>query len=370
MSKFFIIFLSVYSAMHFLFFLRIRVLFPEGRWIRWIPALFLALMIFAPIGTRLLERAGHETLAQITAPVAFFWMGFIFLGFAAVLLMNIFDLFSYGINRMAGLNLPSLSGKTPVLVMLGCLGVLCIYGFFEARHIRTEQISILTDKLPPGVEKLRIVQISDVHLGLLTRDKGLKKISERIRSLSPDILVCTGDLVDGSLSHLPELSDILKNIRPPYGKYAVTGNHEYYAGLDDSVKFMEKSGFSVLQGQARTVDSLINIAGVDDRPANGATQEHILLSSVQNGLFTLFLKHRPLVAEETHGLFDLQLSGHTHGGQIFPFRYIVSVPFPFVSGYYELPKGSRLYTSRGTGTWGPQMRILSPPEITVFELTR
>jgi len=369
MLRFIFVFLSIYSLMHALFFLRVRVLF-SGRLVQRWAILFLIIMIAAPFICRTLEKTGYETLTRATAFIAFNWMGFIFLCFVPVFFMGIADFFSWAINTLARMNLPSFSGKTPVLFMLGAVMLLSVYGFMEARNLKIEELHIATDKLPPGTDSIRIVQVSDIHLGLLVREAWLKIIIEKIKLLNPDILVSTGDIVDGDIDHLSELSDLFQEIRPQYGKYAVTGNHEYYAGLEQSLAFMQKAGFVMLRGEAQTVNSLINIVGVDDRHKGGSAQEFSLLSSVQNGLFTLFLKHQPAVAEKNFGLFDLQLSGHTHGGQIFPFRLLTSRFFPFLKGYYDLPKGSGIYTNRGTGTWGPQMRILSPPEITVIELKR
>jgi len=365
MSKFLAVFLSVYSLMHLLFFLRIRILLPS-RTGRWIAALFLLIMILAPLMSRILEQQGYDLPARIMAFAGFYWMGFIFLGFVAAVLMGGIDILSYSIRQTC-----PCSGKMPVIFMLASVIAVCIYGIIEALHPRIEYLHLVTHKLPTGTGHLRIVHISDLHLGMLTSNKRVKGIADKIQSLNPDILVCTGDMVDVSDHHLKGLSDIFNEIRPRYGKYAVTGNHEYYAGIKNSLEFMQDCGFTVLRGKAETVPSLINIAGVDDSVIGGTVQESVLLSSsAENGLFTLFLKHRPIVRQESLGLFDLQLSGHTHGGQIFPFRFIVSVPFPFLRGYYGLPKGSGIYVNRGTGTWGPQMRVFSPPEITVIELER
>jgi hypothetical protein len=154
------------------------------------------------------------------------------------------------------------------------------------------------------------------------------------------------------------------------GKFAVIGNHEYYPGLEQSLGFLKRAGFFMMRNEAITVKGSLNIAGIDD-PAVGITvDETAVLSSVQNGLFTLYLKHRPNVPDATLGLFDLQLSGHTHRGQIYPFNYIVSIPYPYLNGFFSLEQGSYLYTSRGTGTWGPPIRILSPPEVTIIDIVR
>lgn len=369
MSKFLALFLSIYSLMHLLFFLRVRVLLP-GKTARAFFALFLAIMILTPLLSRILEKSGYDLPARIAGFAGFYWMGFIFLGSVAAILMSATDILSSLILRLTPFDFPALSGKKPVLVMLASLIFLCIYGIIEARQIRIASLHLKTHKLPAGTESFRIVQISDLHLGIFTRAGSVREIADKIRSLNPDILVCTGDMVDGAAHSLKGLSDIFNEIRPEYGKYAVTGNHEYYAGLDHSIAFMQDCGFTVLRGKAETLPSLITVAGIDDWVADRAVQEAALLSSAQKGLFVLFLKHRPVVRKETLGTFDLQLSGHTHGGQIFPFRFIVSAFFPFLRGYYELSGGSGIYVNPGTGTWGPQMRIFSPPEITLIELKR
>ncbi|MDM8524442.1 metallophosphoesterase [Desulfococcaceae bacterium HSG8] len=365
---FLLVFFLVYTFMHTMFFLRARVILPDGRLAYWLSHLFLLLMILAPVASRVLEKNGHDLTARISAFIGFYWMGFIFLAFVGAFLMNVFDLFSRIMNYAFRFNIPLLSGKLPVIVMTGFVIALCIYGAIAARGITTEHIHIVTDKLPAGMERLRIVQISDVHLGLITRSRRLKIITGKVKSLSPDILVCTGDLVDGRIDHIPELSELLNQVRPRYGKYAVTGNHEYYAGIDYSLEFMKQSGFIVLRGETKVIQGIINIAGFDDPSIYRSFHEKHILSFADNDLFTLLLRHQPIVPEETLGLFDLQLSGHTHGGQIFPFNFIVGIPFPYLRGYYELPKGSGIYTNRGTGTWGPQIRVLSPPEITVVEV--
>jgi uncharacterized protein len=378
MSKFIITFLTVYGAMHVLVYHRIRVLLPDRWFVQGLAVVFLIVMATAPISTRLLERNGYELPARWMGHAGFYWMGFVFLAFTIVLLMGAYDAFSWGVNGLTHLGLPYLTGRLPALLMVLLVSALCVHGFFEARHIRVERVQIETSKLPQGVNKIKIAQISDVHLGLIVRDDRLRIILDRVHSEAPDILVSTGDLVDGMIDHLPELSTAFERIQPPYGKYAVTGNHEVYAGLDRSEDFIRKSGFTLLRGEAKTINPLINIVGVDDpavrrsNPAQSSTtaQEVCLLSSVQNNLFTLLLRHRPEVPEETLGLFDLQLSGHTHRGQIFPFNFVVATQYPLLNGYYELAKNSKLYTSRGSGTWGPPIRVGAPPEVTIIELVR
>jgi predicted MPP superfamily phosphohydrolase len=202
----------------------------------------------------------------------------------------------------------------------------------------------------------------------------MEKILAIVRAEKPDIFISTGDLVDAQINHLPGLVELLSKIEARHGKFAITGNHEYYAGLDKALAFTRACGFTLLRGTAAS-SGVINIAGVDD-PAGvqlkleKPVSEKTLLSKLPRGKFTLLLKHQPRLDRGALGLFDLQLSGHTHKGQIWPFTWLSALTYPLNAGRFDLANGSVLYVSRGTGTWGPPIRFLSPPEVTVIELVR
>ena len=153
----------------------------------------------------------------------------------------------------------------------------------------------------------------------------------------------------------------------------MTGNHEFYAGIDDAIDFIARAGFILLRGEVATAAGVIDLAGVDDPTIrrlglHGGLSDQEVLSLGRGNHFTILLKHQPLVENDAPGAFDLQLSGHTHRGQIFPFSLITSRFFPYHSGNFHLEKDALLHVSRGTGTWGPPIRFLSPPEITVIDL--
>ena len=248
-----------------------------------------------------------------------------------------------------------------------------VWGAFEAWDIRLEELHIQSDKIPPALNGMHIVQISDVHLGLIVQHKRLAKILAAVRKAKPDLLVSTGDLVDGQINNLEGLAELIQEIKPRFGKYAVTGNHEFYAGLDESLAFTRKAGFTVLRQEGYTLTEGLNIAGVDD-PAGGyfireaRISERELLQKLDPTNFTLLLKHRPIADGRSLGLFDLQLSGHTHKGQIFPFNIVTMLYFPIHWGCLNPVDHCYLYVSRGSGTWGPPIRFLSPPEVTLIEL--
>lgn len=375
MSLFLIIFFLVYGGMHLYFFLKLKVAFSFSLSAGIPLALFLLLMTSAPVIVRLLERSSYEFTARIVAYVGFCWMGFILLFVSIAIVIDAYRLGAILISHISSWEvlpyLPSkqLSFSLPFILSL----IISFYGYFEARAITTERVIIKTEKIPKNIGRFTIAQISDVHLGLMIQNKRLNKIVDVIKKEKPDIIVSTGDLVDGMKDDVNGLSVVIAAIETPYGKYAVTGNHEYYAGLDHAVDFTKKSGFLLLRGRGVTVSNILNIVGVDDRAGKNfegwhAVDEYNLLAALPQDKFTILLKHRPEVDEKIIGLFDLQLSGHTHKGQIFPFGLLVKFSYEKIAGLYHLGKGSKLYTNRGTGTWGPPLRFLSPPEVTIIEL--
>ena len=370
MGWFLFTFLSVYSGMNALIYYKARVLLPQRGGVHAFLALFLVLMLVAPIGIRLLERNGYVEPARLLACIGYNWMGFVFLSLWGFLAVGIIGLVFRLVNVLARSGLPPITGKCSTAAVFAAALVTCVYGYMEAHSIRVERSVIKTEKLPPGVDRLKIAQVSDVHLGLLNGKERLRKIVDLIRAEQPDLLAATGDVVDGDMAKNGDIHELWQQIRPRLGKYAATGNHEYYAGLAQALEAIEHSGFRILRGEGVTAEKTLNIVGVED-PAGGVpVDEGGLLASSRNGLFTLFLKHRPEVSEKSRGHFDLQLSGHTHRGQIFPFRFFTGMIYPMQNGLHALGGGSFLYASRGAGTWGPPIRVLSPPEIGIIELVR
>jgi len=322
---------------------------------------------------RFLERSGMELSARLVAYIGYTWLGVLFLFSSYLFVFDIYHiLISAGrLISHKDLSFLVLPVRTAFFLPLVLSLLTSLYGYFEARNIRTEHIEIKTNKIPEAVGRLRIVQISDVHLGLIVREERLKRILDIVKKADPDIFVETGDLVDGEVCRLNGLSNMLKDINPRAGKYAITGNHEFYAGFEQAKCFIRDSGFTLLRGEG--VSGVINIVGVDDPAARGfgiekKIDENVLLSGLPREKFTLFLKHRPLVDQKAVGLFDLQLSGHVHKGQIFPFTILTWLYYPVLSGFANVGDGSYLYESRGAGTWGPPIRVLAPPEVAVIDL--
>jgi uncharacterized protein len=374
MSLILVLYFLLYGLMHFYLCLKIRYVYRFG--IRTgIPfAIFMTAMIFTPVIVRLSEKAGYEYFARFAAYGGYTWMAALFMFFSISLCIDFCRLCVYVSGRILKVDFsPVLHAyKYFFAVPLICSLSIVVYGYHEAGQIKTERLIIKTNRIPEKIKSLKIVHVSDIHLGLIVGQSSLEKIAAEIRRIKPDILVSTGDIVDGQINHLDNLIDPLKNINPPYGKFAVTGNHEFYAGIEESLDFMRKAGFMVLRGRSTVAGGIINIVGVDDAGQMPnkykAISDYVLLAGLHEGLFTILLKHRPIVDRAAIGLFNLQLSGHTHKGQIFPFNFITKLFFPMYNGFFKLSDDSFLYVSRGSGTWGPPIRFLAPPEITVIEL--
>ncbi|MBN2653692.1 MAG: metallophosphoesterase [Nitrospirae bacterium] len=367
---FFAVFFTLYGLLHLYFFLKAASVFMLRPLQRLLLLLWLAIMTLAPLFIRLMERAGLEATAGILSYAGYIWMGFVFLFFSAAIVIDLFCYIKRLITKNRQSRVCSAAYGFYVPAAIACF--VCVYGYFDALNIRTERVEIFSDKIPVSAGVIKVAQISDVHLGLIVREQRLRRIVDALSGAKPDIIVSTGDLVDGQMDSMNHLSDLLKSLSPRHGKFGVTGNHEYYAGIDQAVAFTEASGFRMLRSEAVDVGGFVSIAGVED-PVSGISKDELinaekkLLLSLPADRFKILLKHRPLVSESSEGLFDLQLSGHSHKGQIFPFTCLTWLYYPVDSGFVKTGMSS-LYISRGTGTWGPPIRFMSAPEVTVFEL--
>jgi len=370
MALFLLFYLSIYGGAHaYLMTRTLRSLHLAAPY----PAVFAVLSVFmvlAPILVRILERYGRELPAKLVAWFGYFWMGFFFLYLSASIALDL----ARGLLGLAGWLLHRqlwLEDGQLLLCSLAVAVVASFYGMVEARNIRVEKVSLPSPRIPKSAGRVRLVLISDVHLGLMVGRERLRQILDQVAALKPEIIFSTGDLVDGQKDGLQGLEGDLAALQAPLGKYAVLGNHEVFAGVAHSAEFTRRSGFRLLQGEGVAAADFLTVAGVDDpalmRGGEGAS-DHALLASLPQEKYTILLKHRPTVEEQAAELFDLQLSGHVHKGQIFPFNLITRLAYPARLGLSRTGDRSFLYVSRGTGTWGPPIRLLARPEVTVIDL--
>lgn len=370
MSLFFTIFLLLYGCMHLYAFLHLRRLF-SSRSARVSLELLLLLMVPAPVGVRFAEHHGMPSLAVLLGWIGYCWMGFVFLLVVTLGGCDLVRALLWLVRRGEPYRIATLFCRRKMAAGAATAALCCtLYGAWEAVDIRTERVTIRSSRIKKPV---RVVQISDVHLGVMIGKWRLKRMLAAVSAARPDLLVATGDLVDGQPHRFNGLVGMFRELSPRYGMYAVLGNHEYYAGLDTSLAFFNNAGFRLLRKEGVEIFPSFALYGVDD-PAGArwgdtsGSDEQGFLPKENERPFTLLLKHRPAIHAESRGRFDLQLSGHVHKGQIFPFNILTYTSFPVNSGMNVLEDGSILYVSRGTGTWGPPVRFLAPPEVTVIDI--
>ena len=375
MSTFLAVFFFLYSILHLYLLVKARAALYLSAWATLLLALLMVFMMLLPVLTRFLENDGEIASARLTAYAGYTWMALLFLFFCTSIIIDAVRLAVYLFDSAApkGARLSMPSPGAFFLSTCAVVAAVAVYGWFEARHICVEHVTLSTPRLASRPDRLRIVQVSDIHLGLTVGTDRLRRITDAIREAKPDVLVSTGDLLDGRMADEEGAVRLLGGLAPRLGKFAVTGNHEFYIGIGRAISFTTRAGFRMLRGEAAGVDGGLSIVGVDDPAGPGyessGAGEAALLASVPKGSFTLLLKHRPAMDGRSVGLIDLQLSGHVHGGQIFPFRLIERFFFPLISGLYSFPPHpARLYVSRGSGTWGPPIRFLAPPEVTIIDL--
>lgn len=325
-----------------------------------------ASLLLQPIAERTLPRRAGRWVAW----PASLWMG-------AAFFLLVAGLVSEGLGALMGavspgVAAPRTAARAQALLIVGLAVVALWRGARELRDgPRLTRLTVRIARWPAALDGLRIVQLSDLHIGPILDRRFAALLTERVNALSPDVVVITGDLVDGDVRHVGDEVAPFADLRAAHGVYFVTGNHDYYSGADGWVARVAALGMRPLRNQRVTIGAgaaAFDLAGVEDHHAHLVTPSarsdlRAALAGRDTARPLVLLAHDPLTFKEAARLgVDLQLSGHTHGGQIWPFRYLVRLSTPFVAGYYR--RGvSQLYVSRGTGFWGPALRLFAPAEI-------
>jgi predicted MPP superfamily phosphohydrolase len=254
-----------------------------------------------------------------------------------------------------------------------------LVGFFMARRVApVVNVDIPLAGLPKELEGFTIAQISDIHIGQTIKRKFVEAIVDRVNLLNADMVAITGDVVDGSVHDLAQHTEPLARLESRHGTYVVTGNHEYYSGAHAWIRELERLGARVLVNEHVVLDhdgAALTVAGVTDWSAHHydpshKSDPHAAAKGAPEHAPKVLLAHQPRSAPfaEAAG-YALQLSGHTHGGQFWPWNFLVHLQQPFTAGLNRLGR-MWVYTSRGTGYWGPPMRFGVPSEITLIRLVR
>jgi uncharacterized protein len=248
--------------------------------------------------------------------------------------------------------------------------IIVIAGYINASIFKINKFELSIQKTGINLKSLHIAIASDIHLGTIISNSHLKNLVNSINILKPDIILLAGDIVDEDLAPVIKnnLGETLTKLKSKYGTYAITGNHEYIGGVEEAVKYLSAHNITMLRDRAVMIDDLFYIVGREDRSIsqfNARKRKSLadILSGIDRNLPVILMDHQPFALQEAvNAGIDLQLSGHTHHGQLWPFNYITSKLFELSYGYIR--KGStHFYVSSGFGTWGPPVRTTARPEI-------
>lgn len=372
---FFTVVILIYGGTHYyLYTWLMRMVKPTRRLGRSVGLIFILLVISFP-AARVLARYDFNLFSYHLTLISSIWMGlslyFFLLALGSDLVLAALKIFPFRPRLSAGQSLR----YRRVLVACISAAVFMIGGYAlgEARNFRVTRLEIPLPGLAPEMDGFSIVQVTDIHYGMLMENGKLSKIVDRINDLKADIVVITGDLIDEGVSHMEEMATPLARLKSREGVFAVTGNHEYYAGVDRAVAIMKKAGIKVLRNEKALLPGGLQLLGVDDptgsrRVGNPLPDFDRLLLQLDSKKPAILLYHQPIQFEKAASSgIDLQLSGHTHGGQLYPVIFISRMIYPRTPGLHRIGE-SHLYVSRGAGTWGPPMRLGSPPELVYIRL--
>jgi predicted MPP superfamily phosphohydrolase len=297
-------------------------------------------------------------------------MGILFL---LVVLLGLSDLVLWLWGALAGTDALTDAGSTRLAVVGLLAGAAAVYGLRSGlSYPAVRRVEIVLARWPPALDGFRIVQISDIHIGPLLDRTFAAEVTRRVNDLAPDLVAITGDLVDGPVRHVGPEVEPFRALSARHGVFFVTGNHDHMSRADEWTQRVGELGIRVLRNARVPIDVAgtgFDIVGVDDHRGDlvggeGGEDLELALHGRDESRFALLLAHDPTTFKRAAGSgIDLQLSGHTHGGQIWPFALAVRLVVPYVAGLHRVGD-ALLYVSRGTGFWGPPIRLLAPAEIT------
>jgi predicted MPP superfamily phosphohydrolase len=349
--------------------------FPRARWIFF--AAFWVYILCYPVG-RVLMASGRNPLFAPFIKLGSFHLALMIYLFMGVLLVDLTRLADRIVPFVPGSfsARPHLAGLILFLIVGGVSVLVVAGGFINASRLRVRELSLSIDKPAGGRRALSVVMASDIHLGTIAGSARLRNLVDRINLLGPDIVLLPGDIVDESVTTEEEeaMTSIFQKIKAPLGVYAVPGNHEYYSGLERNLAYLRKWGVRVLQDEALEVDGSFYLIGRKDPTALRRGEPRTPIGEIMRAAGVdprrplILLDHQPFHLEEAEAAgIDLQLSGHTHAGQLFPLNLINKRIYEQYWGYLR-KGGTQYYVSCGVGTWGPPVRTGSVPEIVRIRL--
>ena len=363
---------ALYGLINLYVFVRGWQSIPPGSSLRSGYAVAFWILAIALIGGRVLERYWTSPISDLLVWMGSFWIGALLYFVLAAGLLDLLRLINHFLPFFPSFITADYAQAKYVLCagLIGLVAVLLIAGHINAVVPRISTMDIAIDKKVEGMKTVNIVAASDIHLGTIVGRNRFDSMVEKINGLNPDIVLLPGDIVDEDLGPVikQNLGEALNHIRPRFGVFAVTGNHEYIGGVEEACAYLTAHNVVMLRDQAVKVNGSFFLVGREDRSANRNKSRQRksleeLMRNVDRRYPVILMDHQPFRLEDAvnQGI-DLQLSGHTHHGQLWPISYIIQAIYQVGWGYRKIA-GTHIYVSNGVGTWGPPIRIGNRPEI-------
>jgi predicted MPP superfamily phosphohydrolase len=391
-----VVLVALFGGMHYVIWARVaRDTQLPHVWQRGLGWLLFAATLAVPLGIFLARRLPFRAATPLLGAL-FTWMGAAFLLFAALLATDLARLLAAAVRLAAAataarVDPPPDPARRALVARALAGGAALAAGSAAAVAVhaaagepRVKEVPVRLERLPGALSGYTLAQISDLHVGLTIGERHVRRVVDMTNALRPDAVVITGDLVDGTVPELRRATEHLARLKTRHGVYFVTGNHEFYSGARPWIEELRRYGIRTLRGErvalgdAAPGGASIDLAGVDDWSVSWASRGRwpaleAALAGRDPDRCLVLLAHQPRgVAEAVRAGVELQLSGHTHGGQIFPWTLVVGAVFPYFRGLYthsEEARTGRVYVSCGAGYWGPPMRLGAPAEVARIVLT-
>lgn len=375
---FFSIFFLLYGLINFYIFLRGWQAIPADSPFRVPYAAVFWVLALSFIAGRFLERVAITPFSTAVVWVGSFWFAAFAYFTLSLLLIDILRLINYIVPILPSFVTADIV-RTKIVLAVGLCSIVAlaiVTGYFNARSPRVKMLELNIPKQVDSVKTLDIAVASDIHLGTIIGRERLNNIVDKINNVHADLVLLPGDIVDEDLAPVinQNLGETLRTIKAKYGVYAVTGNHEYIGGVEEACKYLMEHGIKVLRDELVNVNGTIVLVGREDRSISqfsGKKRKPLaeLMTGVDKRFPIILMDHQPFgLHEAVEQGADVQLSGHTHHGQLWPFNAITNAVYELSWGYVK--KGqTHIYVSSGVGTWGPPVRIGNTPEIIHLRLT-
>ena len=320
----------------------------------------------SPFLLRRWEDNGEGVFYNLTVYTAYFLFVCVFLFFCLMLARDViwFGLHLFSKNIVSPFQEPfATQSNIGLTIFVFLLSGIALWSGTKVPEIK--EISLYSEKI---VKPIKLAVLSDIHIHRALSENKLKEIIERTNSQKPDVILLPGDIIDDNKQKITHLVPYLGKFQAPLGVFVTDGNHEVYIGQKNTTPQFLSENLIYLNNDSHLIRPDIRIAGVPDIQANRFNNRPDMKKALADKTtYTVLLAHSPKMFNSENNTADLQVSGHTHGGQIFPFHFLAKLSNKYLSGLYRLDNRT-LYVSRGAGQWGPQMRLFSPSEITIITL--